>query len=275
MKDLEGIKSVPIDIVVEDKSSGSNLFIKTSFQNWKSDLVINNLRDKKLLYVEDGIEYVTKIFEEQDHSLTISCYNVENKLILKDVKTFMRFKAERVPEDPFAYMTRSEAFPMIKSSFEHELTEIGSSALSNLTKDLLNIFEPWKKDLNTDLLAPIVPLCQSSGSGKSKISFELLKLHLGFYLVFRREYQTGYPMKNELSTELYELIQYYNDSPINLGATTYSQCTVGKVLNFFARIITRYFKNLLDMSKTEAIESAIKSLGSRFEDNYKLKAFDC
>lgn len=266
---------VIIDIVVEDKSSGKNFFINTSFETWKRDLVEHDLRGKKLLYVEDGIEYVTKIFEEDDLSLTFSCYNDENESILKDVKTYMRYKVERPPVNSSDDITESEAFPMIETSFEHELTDIGSFTLSSLEQFLLKSFEPWKTNLDTDLLAPIVSLCQSSGSGKSKISCETLKLHLGFYLVFRGEKQSGYPLKNDLSTELLGLIKSYDDDPTNLESISYSQCTVGKVLNYFARIITRYFKDLLNKSKTKGIESAIKSLGSRFLDNANLKACDC
>ena len=133
---------------------------------------------------------------------------------------------------------------------------------------------------NTEYAAPAVSFCQSSGSGKSKLSVETLKRHLGFYLVLRDIDQTGYPFGNLLSRELYQIVSQYNDTAANQSKLSCETSTVGKILLFFAKISVSYLRSVAIMAAdlyskgtvpvSVAVSEALQKHAELFFDNENL-----
>ena len=109
---------------------------------------------------------------------------------LISAKTFMIFRIK------WKTKTKSNEIVLpylenVRASFRKELTDIGTRSVNVLKKSLISqCFNLWKT-ADTSLSAPVVSLCQSSRSGKTKIACELLKENPGFYIVFRNNEQTG------------------------------------------------------------------------------------
>ena len=114
------------------------------------------------------------------------------------------------------------------------MTKVRLECLRSVEAELIEAFNQWTKK---GILAPLISLCQSSGSGKSKMALELLLLHAGFYSVFREVNSSGYPKTNQLSSELFSLILKCNDPSDSMLDSPYSDCGIGKILDFIARIV--------------------------------------
>ena len=269
-----------IHIVVETlNNSGvkAGIFFDSKLRAWKSDLMIK-FPGQKFKYIDFDVD--AQIRKEldvdsllgDDLSVHFTC-SIDGEKVDIPVKTFMRFYAYAPPiVEPSSELSR-EAYnlPVLESSFRHDLTKIGKLALEQLEKDILDRYEPWI--YSTTLLAPIVSLCQSSGSGKSKLSFELLKRHLGFYIVLRLIGQTGYPLKNFLSDQLMLLISHYEDDSIDLREFEYSTCTVGKILDFIARVVTRRIVDLVELASQKPLSDAKEELANAFAKNTELSDY--
>lgn len=251
--------------------SQTSLFM-ARFLDWKK-IMREKYAGKKIIYIrttiENGQTVVSKleadIFGTPDNALTFECKVDDSNSIDEPVKNFMRFEVSDFSTSaPPNSVYKSEVLPLVESSFNYDISKSGEAALSNLKADLLTSFSPWMSD---HLVAPVVSLCQSSGSGKSKLAFELLKQTFGFYLVFREEDQTGYPLKNVLSDELFDLLKTYNDSFINMENKIYDDCSIGKIIFFFTRLAIRYIHQLVDLCKFSTLVESVKMLGNRFEHN--------
>lgn len=262
--------NLKLDIVCTDSTTGTTRYLCVPCLTWKNDLRAQFL-NYSFSCVQSTNEGLTRTIlvdlsaDEVGKSEEISAVNQE----IIATTTFMRFIVTPVipTQDP---VDNPRILPIISTSFKHELTLIGLRTLERLERDLLDRFNGW--NLNTKLIAPIVSLCQSSGSGKSKLAFELLKRHLGFYLVFRLTDQTGFPRKNSLSDELYKLVEKYSDPPVSLENKLYSECTIGLILNFFARIITHLIHLFVKgRANGLSVEMVVEELGRKFEDNSNLK----
>lgn len=241
-------------------------FYKFNYFGWLEHL-------KNIAKRHSHVYYVTNSSEVYHVELSMS--NIQNicecsRNLLLTAKTFMHFKMVQV-----APGKENEAvlLKFVENSFKHQLTEIGKRSLKKLKIDIFSRFLKWK-DPNTNLIAPIVSLCQSSGTGKSKISIELLKINMGFYIVFRNEGQTGFPFMNSISTRLLNLLTGFKDSIVPQNNTIWDQSSIGTILMFFASIITSYFvkivndswkldpKNLID-----SLKDSIQNFGKLFESN--------
>ena len=271
----------PIDLVLEIQNAATGIFFRSTLLNWKSDLK-SKFPDKRFKYIEkdeDGNDLYLEadIFSEEDLCLEFPCLIDERQNLTsrKPVQNFMRFCAydSQTSESSAERINRSIVIPLLEASFRHDLTAIGNLALSRLEHDLLDRFKPWIADSDPSLVAPVVSLCQSSGSGKSKLSFELLKRHIGFYIVLRLQGQTGYPLKNYLSDKLLSLVSSYNDPSENLEESDYSSCTIGSILHFFAQIITRCVIDFIQEAEGKSLDDATLDLASKFDKNSQLS--DC
>ena len=267
---------MPIDIVVETNTTSENttgVIFSSTFDKWKSDLKLK-FPGKKFAYVETNEqgrkEYETELLSSDDDSFKFICSNDETTIDIA-VKSFMRFRAYDLPGENTEL--RSNIAPQLESSFSHVLTEIGMLSLKRLEQSILDRINSWLYN-DTKYLAPIVSLCQSSGSGKSKLSFELLRRHIGFYIVFRLPDHTGYPLKNLISDLLYDMISSYNDPLYDLNGLEYSNCAVGNILHFFARIITRQIVRIVELANDDSLNSAIGTFAKIFSQNEKL-SHDC
>lgn len=160
----------------------------------------------------------------------------------------------------------------LEKSFSRNLSSVGQKVLCDLELTLLQRCGNGKWD---SYLAPMVSLCQSSGSGKSKISVELLKRRPGYYIVFREDGQTGYPKANANSKILFDFVAEYKDENNDLSDISWNECTVGKILNLFAIIVIQYYRNFLAHYKVAGkISETTAYLASKFDKNDDPAAFN-
>lgn len=254
-------------------------FYKFHHDDWINKLSSLGLKNSHIFYFKPSGEKVQVSFDSSD-SANI-CEFVSREFIA--VKTCMHFEFV-----PFAEGTENAA-PLKKyvdSSFKHDLTIIGKRSLNILKQELNSRAKEWH-ETTTQLIAPVVSLCQSSGTGKSKLAIELLKSNPGFYIVFREKGQTGNPRQNELSKLLYQLVLNFSD---DISAQNMSSCTnssIGKILIFFAKLLTAYVSeiaknaSLAILNRNESIEvfdksnvmAEIKNFGKLFEMNDVMDTF--
>ena len=266
-----------IDHVCVDNTIKSEM-LRWEFTNWKRDLETIVKSSEYVYFINlDGKKIkISNPLRCNLDEYSIGCINEEGgEEVFIAAMTFMRFEVkDSTPRVDPCYT--KNALPFLESSFGHELTEIGTRTLFRFERDLLKIYkEHWSSNSSSTCLAPLVSFCQSSGTGKSKIIFETIKKNLGFYLVFRLSEQTGYPQKNELSQHLSSLITSYADKFHSLDLESYNSCTIGKILNFMASIMTKYMRDLMENARTMSLDEAIECLGKRFQTNESLKLSDC
>jgi hypothetical protein len=275
-------KDFNIDLKLEvDREKKEFHSLRVPLIDWKRR-ILEKYNSQKIDYIvtekseEAGggeIEKYRKVIIDSNDSPYIMI-DKETKDTIK-TKTFMKFKVIPLPK-PNRDPADSENYEKLKNSFEHELTAVGKMALSRLKKNLSISYSSWKTNF-TNYAAPLVSFCQSSGSGKSKLSVEMLKLYPGFYFVFREPDQTGYPRANSFSNQIIQIIKGYDDKSSSQSNLQYLNSTVGKILDYFSRILVSYVRNIcslvrkqeslgsLDLEKN--LEHAIHEIGSLFLDN--------
>jgi hypothetical protein len=88
------------------------------------------------------------------------------------------------------------------------LRQCGSRSFPLIYDMVVSSHESWANPpAAVKYVAPIVNLCQSSGSGKSKFALSCIKGAPGYYLVLRGANEVGYPAENNVSVDsVYSLI---------------------------------------------------------------------
>lgn len=261
--------SIVIDFIGPDNTSRSEM-LKFPIQLWKSKIEQVMRANPSLVYFKlDDRLLKLHLDIEIDDLKNIKCLDENGNMLLIPALTFMRFLFEVSPQkaDP---MDDMKVLPLLVESFSHELSEIGRRTCFRVERELIKRYQnDWiTKGLNC--LAPLVSLCQSSGSGKSKIALELIKKNLGYYIVFRSTGQTGYPRRNIISGTLKSIISSYRDNVNCLDDILYDKCTVGKILNFIASIIVKYVRDFVELSKIKSFSETVECLGERFQNNESL-----
>ena len=177
-----------LDVVIEMLSPTGELiktFLSIPYSSWKS-LLLKNYEGYVFKYIDkyknELIVDFSKYYEDS------SCFNIINNDGTTErlaALSFMRFKVvnPKAKLDPLNSPIVI-VIERLEAAFKHDLTEIGIKNVQRLETDLAKRFENWNIEA-TRYIAPIVSLCQSSGSGKSKLSLELLKRNPGFYTVLR------------------------------------------------------------------------------------------
>ena len=257
-----------------ESAAAPQTFIFDLFE-WKSNLL------KKLKHQGNDLYYCPTNSNEMlkvnydSFSLTnmeqFSCINEStNSNVECSALTYMDFSVKYVRPDGFCTTDicniNEKVISTLTNSFKHQLSQIGLINLNRLELKLKQCFKGWSIDA-TRYVAPMISICQSSGSGKSKMALELTKKHLGFYIVFRDDKDTGFPRKNQLSDNFRKIVNDYKDDATNLEKLPYNSCTVGNILHFIAKIVTGTIKNVLCSSD---LDEKIFELGSRFEENEHL-----
>lgn len=276
----ELLEEVDVDVSMEYVSELNNKVVTDNLRfpvdNWKESL--SRIVDLKTLSVFDESSGVFRAVELIGKGLDFSkMLDIASKELIP-VKTFMKMRT-KISSASSRPETEPVALPMIKSSFKHHLTEVGALSLDRLESNILDRHMRWMGQ-NTEYVAPAVSFCQSSGSGKSKLSIETLRRHPGFYLVLRTTSQTGYPFDNPLSREFYNIISQYNDTAGNQSKISCESSTVGKILLFFARITVSYLRSVSRMSAElhlkentpipVAVSEAVKNHAEFFFENENL-----
>jgi hypothetical protein len=151
--------------------------------------------------------------------------------------------------------------------------------IKSLLEQLKNEYDKWT---GADrIMAPLVPVCQGSGSGKSRTFIQILKSMPGFYLVLRKEGHSGFPLSNAISTEFFEVANLSRDSAVDLSSWLTQDCQVGRFLELQARIICSVIQAIVfrfaaidnSLSNDEKFKEAMESYGEIFESNEHLKNF--
>ena len=241
------MKEVDVDISLEYVSELNDKVtdnLRFPVYNWKESLL--RTVDLKTLSVFDERSRLFRNVELIGKGLDfLNMRDIDSKELIPAM-TFMKMRAKRT-----STLSRPEtdpvALPMIKSAFKHNLTEVGDLSRDRLEFNILDRHKRWIEQ-NTEYVAPAVSFCQSSGSGKSKLSIENLRRQLGFYLVLRTVSQTGYPFDNPVSREFYHIISQYNDTAVSQSPISCETSTVGKILLFFARITVSYLRSVSRMA---------------------------
>lgn len=280
----EKLHQLELEIILDFENNNPSQILRLPYPFWKKYL-LDVLQDKKnhpFTFIDSSFnEHHVFLFHNTNELSNMKCLRDNNESYLVPTKTFMRFKVSKLTETKSIDSNRLDPtlnpnlIPNLRQSFKHEMTYIGLLTLERLEYDLLNRFQSWLKD-ETELMAPIVSLCQSSGTGKSKFSLEMLKKHIGFYIVFRQKDEAGYPLKNCLSDILFSLVKSYNDPMGSLDDINYAECTVGKILNFLANLVVFTMRQIFISCQQKGInclDAEIKNFAKRFENNEILE--DC
>ncbi len=108
---------------------------------------------------------------------------------LRENMSFRVFTATKTtPKDPESIKIQDEA---LERSFTGELSLKGFFAEERLLEFVNFYFNIYKN--NTSIYAPLTSVCQSSGTGKSRLCVNLLHRFPGLYFVFREPGSSGYP----------------------------------------------------------------------------------
>jgi hypothetical protein len=280
-EDLEiDLKLFKFNITLGKENEHETLFKKVPFGKWKK-YMMNEYDDSNIIYLDSSTDSVGRQVDLKGYDLLDSQMFDKTSKELIPCKTYMRFKVMPRSSSSSDPVNISTNYPKVRDSFKHELTISGIETLGRLKSTILSRYVDWSSR-KKEYIAPIVSLCQSSGSGKTKMSIELIKRNPGFYLVFRQAEQTGYPRTNPLSRELYSIISAYNDSSSSLMDNYYMNCTIGNILDFIVRIVSSYITAIVaksrslitstDISINEAVLRSVAEFGILFQDNESLTA---
>lgn len=280
--DLKPNLNIDLKLEVDNENEKREILsLNVSINSWKSR-ILDKYNGQKITYIITEHTEADDLKKEKFINVTLDeqqsphiMIEKETKSIIK-AKTFMKFKVVPLSKPSLDPADIAGNYEILKNSFKHELTSIGKMSLSRLEKNLSISHLMWMGNYN-NYAAPLVTFCQSSGSGKSKLSIECLKSNPGFYLVFRESSQTGYPRMNSISQDLLLIINGYADNSSSQEDLEYNKSTVGKILNYFACILVSYVRNICalvgrreslgSMSLKDNLDYSINEIGSLFLEN--------
>jgi hypothetical protein len=178
--------------------------------------------------------------------------------------TSMHFQVELCEKNTYTFIEK------VKMAFSAPLTEIGKRTMNRI-KYKLQERRLQCSTYATRIFAPIVLLCQSSGSGKSKLAIELVNVNPGFYLTFGQEKnQFEFPVRNNLSIELETIIKEYNrldisdDSNIFLILDFIFRSILFSMEHIFNFVQMNCPDNASDDTINDTLSKAISNFGSKF-----------
>lgn len=259
-----------IDITLVE--SGKAKYYKWPIKTWKNEL-LKIMKDKKTIsFHHDNCKYVIMPF--QFESLLESYFGFEVSKIINDGNEIEKECYSLETRTSMVFHIESQHLEPIRSSkgidlaFKSKLTLSGQ----NQKEKLKTLFTGIGKLVNlNELYAPYLPLIQSSGYGKSKISDEILKEIPGISIVFRKNRDKGsssdvidiaYPFKTTWTDLLINYIYAADHDSLPptvkiLGSQANSYSS-GRFLLFLRRIIYLYYlqyKTLIDggSNRTDAI----------------------
>jgi hypothetical protein len=125
-------------------------------------------------------------------------------------------------------------------------------AEKNRLKSCIDMVHHIKTNAKGYFYAPFLNVCQSSGSGKTKIATDLMLEIPSFYVVFREEIQDqdslkmvqcGYPYMSQISELFLDFRLNLNNEPSSLDACA-SQSIVGRYLLILKAIFSDYVDSL-------------------------------
>ncbi len=153
-------------------------------------------------------------------------------------------RTEKIPLTP-------QQLEALENSFIGDLTPKGRAALASLRAYIVNI----RKPSSGRLYSPIASVAQSSGMGKSKLAYELLRQMPGIYHVFRAEGSSGYPKMNEWSKTLLESWHTSSDD-----YSENAMSNVGLFLRYLRLLVNFYIAGMNQLCSSGA--SIIGAIGN-------------
>jgi hypothetical protein len=130
--------------------------------------------------------------------------------------------------------------------------KLSGFAEKNRLKSCIQMVHHIKTNAKDYFYAPFLNVCQSSGSGKTKIATDLMLEIPSFYVVFREEVldqdslkmvQCGYPYMSQISKLFLDFSLNLNNEPSTLNSRA-SQSIVGRYLLILKAIFSDYVDSL-------------------------------
>ncbi len=166
--------------------------------------------------------------------------------------SFMNFEVARGTA-PVQKAKTVEISDNLRDSFNAELTPKGKFLRKWLYDEIRSALKTYKSNKH---FAPMTSICQSSGTGKSKLCTELLKTCPGLYFVFRGSKDSGYPRLNSNSTSLINALSAEVDDSKDEKKDAFDFC-VGRIAIVLHYYIMKYIARVTEevAKKNEGIKS--------------------
>ena len=237
-----------IDVLIVNNIKNTSDLI--SFVN--SDLLFEHLlkiADKKKIKLESDSSFPVLIYESLKEGKLIDTNTVEYS-----IKDYMAFQIDNT----------IIADKMIELSFESCLDKSGLHEKNRLIQ-YIKAVNTLKKTSQKYFYIPFINVCQSSGSGKSKIATELMKEFPASYIVLREESDKySFPTASSLS-RLFML--YGTDSNLSEDFSSTSEkpslSIVGRYLLLLKALFKDYLDNIKSLASNEA-HNALKNIAKQF-----------
>ena len=266
---------IPINICTETSSKQGSV-ITFGFPNKLSDYIPINLEDKTVELYHDGqyLELSPKsllkgfLKLKLDTTVETTAENAEESTATTEFDLeFMNFMNFRINE------LQKNQLPFDKSltlSFDALLKSNGKNEKNRLMS-CIKMIDRIKNGSVKKFFTPFLNVCQSSGSGKTKIATELMFEIPSFYVVFREEVidketservQGGYPHMSQVSKLFFNLPFQSKDDSISPSENP-SKSTVGRYILLLKALLSDYIDNFRVSSKkpgNESFESVLKAL---------------
>jgi hypothetical protein len=224
--------------------------ITTKFGFKISDFFPAELKHKKieLLYNDNFIEICPNSLLE---GLLKKCEDTGNEYDFE----FMNYMTFRITELQVNQLPSDECLLL---SFDAILKSNGKKEKNRL-KSCINMIDRVKISSAKSFFAPFLNVCQSSGSGKSKIATELMFEMASFYVVLREEVldketseraQAGYPYMSKVS-KLFLDVTFQMKDDSNALDDHPSDSTVGRYLLLLKVLFSDYLNNLKVLFENE------------------------
>lgn len=158
------------------------------------------------------------------------------------------------------------ADPAISLSFDSVLQLKGSIEMQRL-KAYAQMVRRLKVSTGEYFFVPFLNVCQSSGSGKSKIAMELMYELPSCYLVLREPDRTAraFPFMSKIAEQLL-CVPFQKSDDVQKDDEDASISTVGHYLLLLKALLNDYSKALGTLLKTKNYKSALKILAKSFKD---------
>ena len=249
---------MPLNFYVKNEVL-SKIYILNTFDSFLKTLSPDKVADGSVEVLVD------------ENYIEISLENLLNGVLKKKASDsylqFMNYMAFRItksknnpPPNDKALLISFDALLKSPGVFEKERLKSCVKMVNRIKNDAVNYF-----------FTPFLNVCQSSGSGKTKIATELMLEIPSFYVVLREKVfdkdsskmvQFGYPYMSAIS-ELFWDVPLDQVDDENQPSVHASSSIVGRYILLLKALFSDYLDALLSLIKTNRnynIESALKSI---------------
>ena len=227
---------ISIDIKIFDMTSFNSTFspkipVRTGPSNWKS--VFSAYTE---IYVNDGMNFKKVDLDTHDNMT----YLVEGSPEPFHLETYLEFYGIDRSGNTSAAITYDPVdVDVIEKSFRTVVTPIGATQSTLIFDHFVKCLSLYKRNI---FYAPVTPICQSSGFGKTRLVQECGTMLPMIYGVFRFTTDNGYPRQPRWIIKFYDFIV---ESRLDDFSTTQLdfeclESNVGRALLFIESLIVAY-----------------------------------